>query len=324
MNFSISVVIPLLNKGPHIARAIESVLKQTFQDFEIIIIDGNSIDEGPIIVQQYSDPRIHFYVQEGSGVSSARNQGVNRSHSPYIAFLDADDEWMPRHLETIIRLIKKYPDAGMFTTTWKRQTVDRQIRMANYQYIPNPPWEGLLPDYFKSGSLGDSPVWTSVVVIPKKIFEEMGGFSEGYWYGEDLDLFGKIALKYPVAFSWEFGAIYHCEALNRACDKEIPLNYQEPFITTARSAIFEGKVPHRLMKSLNNYIWGKEYARAISNMEAGYYETAQIILKQCKQDGHYIETMLLATFPYPMFCIILKIKLTYNKFVKKISTVNLK
>ena len=67
----------------------------------------------------------------------------------------------------------------------KYKPLQGKMRWANYKCIPNPPWEGILPDYFKSGALGESPVWTSVAVIPKKIFHEMGGFPEGYWWGED-------------------------------------------------------------------------------------------------------------------------------------------
>ena len=186
MNFS--VIIPLYNKGPYIARALESVLKQTIQDFEIIVIDGGSEDNGPKMVKNFNDPRILFLEQSGKGVSNARNEAVNFSKNEYIAFLDADDEWMPHHLETIMWLIEKYPEAGVFTTVYKKQTAEGKIQQPVYKCIPNAPWEGLLPDYFRSGALGNSPAWTSVVVIPKKIFHEMGGFPELIEPGQDNTL----------------------------------------------------------------------------------------------------------------------------------------
>jgi len=289
MTENFSVIIPLYNKGPYIARAIESVLHQTIQNFEIIVIDGGSHDDGPKIVKDFSDPRIHFLVQNGKGVSNARNEGVNHAKNEFIAFLDADDEWMLKHLETILRLLEKFPEAGMFTTAYKIQTAEGKLRWADYKYIPDAPWEGLLPDYFKSGALGEYPVWTSVVVIPKKIFYAVGGFPEGYWWAEDADLFGKIALKYPVAFSWIFGAIYHYDTLNRACDRECPPDYEEPFIRTARAALVRREVPVKFVESLNEYIARREIGWAYRYRQAGKIDRARAILKHCKTKWFYKE-----------------------------------
>jgi len=311
MSKKFSVIIPLFNKGPYIARAINSVLNQTIQNFEIIVIDGGSKDDGPKIVNDLKDPRIHFLMQSGKGVSNARNEAVNFEENDFISFLDADDEWMPNHLEAIVRLIEMYPQAGMFTTAWKLQTADGKLQWANYRCIPPPPWEGLLPDYFKSVALGQNPVWTSVVVIPRKIFLEMGGFPEGYWYGEDMDLWGKIALKYPVAFSGEFGGIYHWDAENRACDRTIPLDYQEPFIKTARAALINGEVNQELKESLNEYIWTIESDRAFRCVQAGSRNKGKEILKQFTTKWNFkekIKWFLWTNLPGPLFLLIRGIK----------------
>ena len=281
----ISVIIPLYNKGPYVARAIESVLKQTIQNFDIIVIDGDSHDDGPKIVKDLNDSRIHFLVQSGKGVSNARNEAVNFSKNDFVAFLDADDEWMPKHLETIQRLLEKFPEAGMYSTAYTIRTNDGKMKQVDYQNIPIAPWEGLLPDYFKSGALGDYPLWTSVVVIPRKIFHEVGGFPEGYWWAEDADLFGKIALKYPVAFSWELGAIYHWDAENRACDKIETIGSldieDEPFIKTARAALMKREVPPKFIESLNEYIARRELGWAERYLYAGKSDKARALLKQC-------------------------------------------
>jgi len=281
MPSGISIIIPLYNKGPHIARAINSVLHQTVQNFEIIIVDDQSSDEGLTIVKRYNDPRIFLIEQDHRGVSRTRNHGVDLAKNDFIAFLDADDEWMPRYLETILRLIEKYPEAGMYTTAWKIQTADGKTRWANFQCLPSPPWEGLIPDYFRSAAVGDDPVNSSTVVIPKRIFHEMGGFPEGYWFGEDTDLFGKIALKYPVAFSWEFGEIYHVDALNRSTEKKMPLHHEEPFVKTARLALMQGEVLPELKESLHEFIAKKEIYRCYWVLHEGNLTDAQIILKQC-------------------------------------------
>jgi glycosyltransferase involved in cell wall biosynthesis len=309
----ISVVIPLFNKGPYIARTLDSVLRQTFQDFKVIVVDDGSTDDGAEIVRGFDDPRIQLIQQPNQGESVARNRGVDESQSDFVAFLDADDEWMPKHLETILNLIEKYPSAGMYTTACARKfrTTEEKIRSVNYQCIPNPPWEGLIPDYFKSGARGSSPVNSSVAVIPRKIFQEVGGFPEGYWWGPDADLFGKIALRYPVAFSWEVGAIYHVDASNRASDRHIPPDYQEPFVTTAFTALAKGEVPQELTESLIEYIYGKEYVRAMRYIADGDPAAAKTILKQFKTKWNYkdeIKWSLRIYLPIPIFLFLKNIK----------------
>jgi glycosyltransferase involved in cell wall biosynthesis len=320
MTEKFSVIIPLYNKGPHIARAIESILQQTIQNIEIIVVDDQSCDEGPAIVRKYDDPRITLLEQDHQGVSYTRNHGVSLAKTDFIAFLDADDEWMPRHLETILRLIEKFPEAGMFSTAYRKQDAAGKIQWPIYKCIPDAPWEGLMPDYFLSATLGNSPVNSSVVVIPKKIFYEMGGFPEGYWYAEDADLFGKIAMKYPVAFSWECGAIYHVNAVNRSCLREIPRNYEESFVKSARNALKRGEVRPDLVESVNEYITSKEIERAIGNLQDGNLKNAQSILKQCKTKlfkKEKTKLLFLATLPSPVYFFLQDLRRNVIKIVRK-------
>jgi glycosyltransferase involved in cell wall biosynthesis len=320
MTEKFSVIIPLYNKENEIKRSIYSVLNQTIQDFEIIIVDDNSSDRGLAIVKSFHDPRISCIEQEHRGVSSTRNHGVNLASGDFIAFLDADDEWIPLHLETILRLIKTFPEAGMFATASKITSEEGKPRWTIYKNIPPPPWEGLLPDYFRSGSLGEDPVNASTVVIPKKIFHEMGGFPEGYWYGEDTDLFGRIALKYPVAFSWEFGALYHVEASNRSSERKIPVDYEEPFVTTARLALLKGDVREDLKESLHEFIAKKEIYRCYFVLHEGNLKAAQIILNQCRTKLRKNEKMLLlilAKLPPPVYYFLRDLRQNLRKMIRK-------
>jgi glycosyltransferase involved in cell wall biosynthesis len=114
-----TIIIPLYNKRSYIGRALDSVLHQSFQDFEIIVVDDGSTDNGAEVVKSYDDPRIRLIRQENKGVSVARNTGADRATADFIAFLDADDEWMPRQLETVSGLRKKFPDAGLFERPMK-------------------------------------------------------------------------------------------------------------------------------------------------------------------------------------------------------------
>jgi len=308
---AVSVVIPLYNKGPYIARTLKSILSQTVQDFEVIVVDDGSTDNGAEVVSGFDDPRIRLIRQNNQGASAARNRGVAESMTEFIAFLDADDVWMPTHLETIMRLRENYPQAGMFATSFNMRMPDGKIRLATYKFIPDAPWEGLIPNYFKSAALGITPVCSSVAGIPKVIFNEAGGFTQGYWFGEDEDFWARIALKYPVAFSWELGATYHWDAINRATVNGGPLNYEEPFIKTMREALSSGQVLPEFVEPINEIIYRKECYRASKNILAGESKTALAILRHCKTKWFYamkFKLMVLAIMPHQLLFFIRKIK----------------
>ncbi len=306
---AVSVVIPLYNKGPHIARALNSVLSQSFQNFEVIVVDGHSTDKGPDIVKQFNDPRIQFVIQENTGVSAARNQGVEISRSDLIAFLDADDEWLPKHLEIISQLKKAYPGAGAYGTAYKICQRDGRITLARLKAIPPSPWQGVLPSYFRSDALGDHPLFTSSIAIPRKIFHEVGGFQVGVGYGEDEDLWGKIALIHSIVFSWQVGAIYHRDATNRACDNA-PLE-EEAFVKTARLAKLEGRVKAEIQDDLDECIARKEIDLAALHVEKGEPKTALRILARCDTKlllPKKIRWTLLALMPVSLFRFICEVK----------------
>ncbi|RLB01895.1 MAG: glycosyltransferase family 2 protein [Deltaproteobacteria bacterium] len=250
----LSVTIPLYNKEKYIARALCSVLEQTFQNFEVIIIDDGSTDNGAEVIKSISDPRIKLIQQENAGVSAARNRGIKEAHTNLIAFLDADDEWKPKFLETILRLRKKFPEAGAYATAYEEVMPGGKVVVPKFKVIPPLPWEGLIPNYFRS-ALGPSPVWTSAVAVPKSVFRVVGTFPIGEPLGEDLDMWGRIALKYPIAFSWEIGATYYMDAKNRACNTCSHFMEQDrPFVRTAQQAIDVGKVPSNILIDLKEYI----------------------------------------------------------------------
>ena len=279
---AVSVVIPLYNKGPYIARALTSVLAQTFQDFEVIVVDDGSTDDGAAVVSGFDDPRIRLIQQENRGVSAARNRGIEAARAELVAFLDADDEWMAGHLEVLLRLRDNYPEAGAYGTAYLVKEKDSTIQIPSFGVeMPQGPWEGLLPNYFKAAFPAPSPISSSVVAIPKCILNEMGGFNTNAWYGEDVDLWGRIALKYPIAFSWDGMAIYHQEASNRACDKRKPIR-GHPFVTSARNALQAGEVPPELKEDLLEYVASRQIQIALRNLEAGRPDLTRDNLRGCK------------------------------------------
>ena len=112
----VSVVIPLYNKALSVERAAQSVLKQTVSDLELVVVDDGSTDGGAEVVEAIRDPRMCLLRQTNAGASAARNRGIAEARAGLVAFLDADDEWLPEHLAAILRMRRQCPDCGAYAT----------------------------------------------------------------------------------------------------------------------------------------------------------------------------------------------------------------
>lgn len=195
----ISVIIPLYNKETTIKRTIESVLNQTFQDFEIVVIDDGSTDHSVEVVGAISDPRIRLINQPNAGVSAARNAGIMASRYDYVAFLDADDEWDSDFLETINSLISKFPTASVFATNYRFSNQDNVITPTIIRGLKtNEP--SIIDNYFQIVSNSHPLVCSSAVAIRKEAIDSIGGFPKGIKAGEDLLTWARLASRYPVAY----------------------------------------------------------------------------------------------------------------------------
>lgn len=204
-----SIVIPLYNKEQTIERAIRSVLDQSVQDFEIVVVDDGSTDSGAQVVQGIRDTRIRLIHQENAGVSAARNCGIAEARSELIAFLDADDEWKPTFLETVDRLVCDFPEAAVFATGYLFCQGDGGTRSPTFRGFPDRLWEGILDDYFNVATRSDPPLCSSAVVAKRDAIGAIGGFPVGVVSGEDLLTWAKLAVHYRVAFSTELLAVFH-------------------------------------------------------------------------------------------------------------------
>ena len=214
----ISVVIPLYNKKRHISRSIKSILNQTYQCSEIVVVNDGSTDGGEKEVEKIDDSRIRLIQQKNKGVSCARNRGIKEARHELIAFLDADDAWKPDFLETIIYLKNKYPEAGIFGTAIELFRSKQEIIQTEFYNIPKTPWDGIIEDYFIS-AIFRYPLSSSSIAIPKIVFERIGDFDERMSREEDVDLWNRIAINYPIAFSNTFCAVYYMDSDNRAGHK---------------------------------------------------------------------------------------------------------
>jgi hypothetical protein len=212
--FSVSVVIPLFDKEESIGETLRSVLRQTRRPDEIVIVDDGSTDRSASIAERElaaADPPVPFRIiaQGNAGVSSARNRGAEASTSPYIAFLDGDDEWLPGYLEEVERLAIAFPEAGVLTIRFANKKADGPI-------APQPSRLG--DEYF--GPL-DRPlrhirqsrgiVHSSSLIVRRDAWERSGGFTVGAREGEDICLWLKLGLTEQFAHSGKPLCIFHAE-----------------------------------------------------------------------------------------------------------------
>ena len=294
---AVSVVIPLYNKGPYIARALNSVLAQTFQDFEVIVVDDGSTDDGAAVVRGFDDPRIRLIQQENQGVSAARNRGIEAARAELVAFLDADDEWLPGFLGTVMRLRRKFPEAGAYATAFMKKFSSDICQEQTFSGIPQSDWEGIIPSYFRSCAFGKLPIRSSNVAIPREVFFDVGMFPVGEWWGEDTDMWGRVALRYPIGFSSGYYAIYNVGATNRTCNmlKSAEIH---PFVRTACQAIEGGGVSGSILPDLEQYITKEILQTAQINLKAGRPDLARDNLSQCHQKFFGLKQISLRIWTY--------------------------
>ena len=197
-----SVIIPLYNKASYVAKAIGSVLAQTFRDYELIIMDDGSVDDSFNIAIKAIEGfgHCHLYRQQNAGVSMARDNAVSFSRGDFLCFLDADDWWEPTFLEEMDKLVTEFPEAGICGTNYTIvNETKRKTRVANV---------GVEQD-FEKGYINYCqvyaktlvmPLWTGAVCMPRRVFDELHGFPKRIKLGEDFILWIHIALKHKVAF----------------------------------------------------------------------------------------------------------------------------
>ena len=181
----ISIIIPLYNKEHFVLGTIKSVIAQTFQDWEAIIINDGSTDDSATIARSVKDPRIRFYEQENQGLSATRNRAIHMANGEYIALLDADDTWDPDYLATMVRLTEDYPGHAIYATGQKNRPITTL-----------PPGVSVIDNYLKY----DEVYWVGSMIIKKSVYDEIGDFRVGVTPHEDTDMWLRMSCKYEAVF----------------------------------------------------------------------------------------------------------------------------
>lgn len=284
-----SIIIPLYNKQKDIAATLKSVFTQTYADYEVIVVNDGSTDGSEGEVLQFNDPRLKYHKTENRGVSQARNTGIEKASGKIMAFLDADDYWLPNHLETIFSLYTQYPNVGLYATNYSFIYPNGKVQLTDFSTLGKS-FSGVIDNPFRH-SLKDRMMWTSCVAVKKEAFEKTGKFDTSITLGagEDTDMWIRIALKYPVAFTTKVTAHYNLAGSNRISHSHTLMRSFAKFDKFSKE---EAADPH-LKKYLDLY----RSVYALAHKMAGDEKTAQFYLNNLDTNNIALKSAILLRMP---------------------------
>lgn len=257
-----SIVIPLYNKELSIRRTITSVLDQSFDDFEIIVINDGSSDNSRYVVEAFQDKRIRLIDTENRGVSSARNRGIAEANFQWIVFLDADDIWQSFHLTTLSGMIQRFPEDRVFCTSFIRST---ELPNTRKDYSIQ-----IIEDYFKA-AMQKSFFWTSVTCIHESVFKKIGCFPLDFSRGEDVELWNRIGREYRFIKSNLITATYNIDSENKLTQAKY--NYRNSTLYSV----------HTRIKSFSSKTEKRYYLRILLHKQKDFFRSSHF--------GHAFKTM---------------------------------
>lgn len=217
MDNLVSVIIPTYNNAQFVCDAIDSVLSQTYKNSEILVIDDGSTDDTRKRIEKYNGKHIKYIYQENKGLAAARNTGIKASTGELIAFLDADDMWLPEKLERQINIIKEFPDVGLVGCGY--YGVDEsgeRIKETKGRNYSNK--ESLLNDLMMRNVVTGSG---SGVLAKKECFKKAGLFDESFRSTEDRDMWYRILNLYDLRFVTEYLVIIRVR--QNSLSKNVPM-----------------------------------------------------------------------------------------------------
>jgi glycosyltransferase involved in cell wall biosynthesis len=195
-----SVIIPLYNKEKYVENAINSILNQTFTNFEIIIVNDCSTDKSVEIAQKFISDKVSIiHNEKNKGLSAARNTGIKNAKATYITYLDADDLWKPTFLKTIYHLINNFPEAGIFATNYEEVWGNVIRKPINGSEKLESNFNGYL-NFFKI-NLKQGIYNHGSVCFNKNVFEKVGYYNEKIQLSEDLDFNIRANYHFKLAYS---------------------------------------------------------------------------------------------------------------------------
>lgn len=301
----ISIVIPLYNKEKLIGKTIHSILNQTYQEYEIVIVNDGSTDNSFAEVEKINDSRIRIINQANAGVSAARNQGITESKGDLIALMDADDLWKPDYLETQINLFKKYPQCDVFAVNYEFQDSHNTSTPSLIKRLPFNEMDGVLSNYFEVATYSHPPITSISVMARKGVFESVGGFPLNIKSGEDLLTWARLACRYKMAFSQKVCAVYNLGEGYDFANKPPRRQDEGDPVGKELKNLFRDYKPQGLRKYIGH--WHKMR----SSVAIRYYERMEAFTEAIKSFYYFPQTKILPFIIMP----VLPKKILYKLFI---------
>lgn len=264
-NLAVSVIIPTYNCEKYIMEAIDSILGQTYKDFEIIVVDDGSTDGTKDILKSHIEGGlIHYIYQTNQGPGAARNTGIKAARGEYIAFLDADDQLFCQSLESRKEFLDEYRDvlllfSDYFLSVGNLSILELKLRNSGFlnffqeaieikigkRYVFNEKFIKLFWEF------SPRPIWTGTVMVRRSLVDKVGYFRTDVSIGEDIDYWMRTAARYKVGYIDEPLAIYNHHA--SALTKNVERYYSDAIKMYSRyldSEIVDRKIINKKMSSL--------------------------------------------------------------------------
>lgn len=196
----VSIIIPTYNRANVLSASVQSILQQSYTDFELLIVDDGSTDNTDIVVETMQDDRIRYLkMPENKGVAAARNEGIRQAEYDYIAFQDSDDYWKPDKLEKQMEFLIQSPEIGLLYCPYECQKADGSTILVPDHNIPSEEKQGNIYQYM----LLRNTIGTPGVLVRRQCLEKSGLFCENLTCLEDWELFLRIARDHEIAFQDE-------------------------------------------------------------------------------------------------------------------------
>jgi len=272
-NSKISVVIPLYNKRDYIRRSVESVLNQSHQDLELIVVDDGSTDGSSNRINSAADSRVRIHRQNNAGEGAARNTGAELATCDWVAYLDADDSWDSGFLKEIAGMIERFPTAALCATGYRIRTPDSNTVVGATGQVSSK----LHSNYFKLAYRSKLPFCASSVAISREALFACGGFAEQEPLGADQDLWCRLLTNNSFALSPRALATYHEDAGGRACNQQIPTS-ELSFSRRLQKKLDDGLIPVDQISDAQRYIAAHLLYLATTNARQGNLKIALDLL----------------------------------------------
>lgn len=306
----ISIIIPLYNKAPYIISTLQCVFQQTYTQYEIVVVDDGSTDDGVDRVESVNDDRIRIIRQKNGGVSAARNRGIAEARGEYVAFLDADDEWKPDYLSSQMELVRKYPQCSVFASNYEFRNVEGKVRNTIINKLPFAGTDGELSNYFEVACCSHPPLWTSAVMVRKTAIQEIGGFPVGIKSGEDLLTWARLAVKYKIAYSTKPLAVFVGLPSTTDVSKPKQRLSKEDKVLHGLQELYNDEQNELRKRQLKRYIfrWYKIQCVILLEVEMGWMccKKAWEALLHGAPFKHFVPLIILGLLPQSIFIFLQK------------------